>query len=330
VGDAGVQESSRRGLSTFLADHEDCGEGFDIQRRDGTDGSIVRVICGGCGEALEYPAAGGGELSAEQPASRSVSERLLNRDRRAAAPAPAAAAAASAGTPSGPREGATGSAATSPPAKSAPPPRQGPRSLGWPSWLSTSVIALLIGGGLLLVILGVTSNDGSSDNGGGGAAPTPTAALPASPAPSATRSNPPAQAIKLDRRRFADRVSIGVPPRWSAGVSGGAVTVAARNGKSQVQVYFESGSKPEDQLVRDSRSFLLQRHSAGRVAATGPTRVGGRRAGSVTVAFPGGTESATVLVASGYTYLILDRLAKPVSSALRRATGAVVASFRPI
>lgn len=81
MGDTGVQESSKRGLSSFLAEHEDCGKGFDIQRREGSDGSVVRVICGGCGQAIEYPAASDIEPAAE-PAARSVSQRLLKRQPR--------------------------------------------------------------------------------------------------------------------------------------------------------------------------------------------------------------------------------------------------------
>jgi hypothetical protein len=329
VGDPEVQGPSRRGLSTFLADHEDCGKGFDIQRREGSDGSIVRVICGGCGAAIEYPAAGGVELPADQPVSRSVSERLLNRDRRT--PAPSAAAAA---TPRAPAAKLPAPAAPAPnrspraQGKTGPQPpasrRPASRPLGWPSWLATVMIALLIGGGLALVVVGVTSNDGSSENEGSGSAPptnsaTPTAPAPAPPAPAATPSNPPAAAIKLDRRKFDDRVSIGIPPRWDAGVSDGAVTLAARNGDSQVQIYFEQGA----------RDFLLERHSAGRVTGTGRTQAGGREARNVTVTYPGGTESAVILAAGGYTYVILERLGKPVSPALQRATNAVVASFRP-
>ena len=82
MGDSGVQESSRRELSAFLADHEDCGKGFDIQRRDGSDGSIVQVVCGGCGKGFEYPAAASLDLPAEQPAFGNASQGILNRDRR--------------------------------------------------------------------------------------------------------------------------------------------------------------------------------------------------------------------------------------------------------
>jgi len=57
MGDLGLERSERPGLSRFLAEHEACGQGFDIQRHQGAATSLVRVICNGCGEAIEYPAA---------------------------------------------------------------------------------------------------------------------------------------------------------------------------------------------------------------------------------------------------------------------------------
>jgi hypothetical protein len=47
------------------------------------------------------------------------------------------------------------------------------------------------------------------------------------------------------------------------------------------------------------------------------------------VAFPSGEESAVILVADGYTYVLLERFDKPFSVPLRRDGDAVVASFRP-
>jgi hypothetical protein len=323
VGDPGVHESGKRGLATFLSDHEGCGAGFDIQRREASGGSIVRVVCGGCGEAIEYPAAGGVELPVEQPASRSVPERIRDRQRR-----PSASPATAAHRPKprrAPRGRSSGTAGVDGLASNAPKHR----SLGWPSPLSLAVIALLIGGGLLLVILGVGSNSGISDRKADGtttsaSSPAPTVAAPALAPPK------PLPRIKLDRRTFVERVSIGIPVGWNAGVSGGAVSVAALNGRSEVQVYFEQGARPDRELAERSRTFLLQRHPGAHVAAEGRTEVGGRRARSVTVAFPGGTESALVLVAGGYTYLVLKQLGRPSAPALRRATDAVVASFRPV
>jgi hypothetical protein len=75
----------------------------------------------------------------------------------------------------------------------------------------------------------------------------------------------------------------------------------------------------------------MQRHEGASVAAIGPTDLGGgREVRRVRVVYSAGTESATVLVAGGYSYLILEELSKPFSAELRRTTDAVVASFRPI
>jgi hypothetical protein len=195
-----------------------------------------------------------------------------------------------------------------------------------PGWAWAALIAVLIGGGLVLVVLGVASNSGTSDN-----TPVPSPNVDSAPLTLPSPAAKPTKGrIKLDRRRLAERVSIGIPPGWNAGVEGPAVTVAALNGRAEVQVYFEHGAKPDDALMRESRAFLLQRHTAARVAAIGPTRLGGREVRRVRVIYPDGTESATVLVAGGYSYLVLERLGKPFSAVVRRTTDAVVASFRPV
>jgi hypothetical protein len=319
VGDPGVQQSSRRGLSTFLADHEDCGKGFDIQRREGSDGSIVRVICGGCGKALEYPAVSDEELPVE-PALGGVSQRIRSRNRR---------------SPGKPGRTPVPQPEGLPPANSAVLPRDetaaAPEPAPRPSrlffgWLSIPLIVALIAVGLVLIVVGIASNTGTSDStldqpaGPQGAAPLTVPSVPVDTRPAR---------IRLDRRSFAERVSIGIPPGWNAGVEGGAVTIAALNGRSEIQVYFEDGARAEDQLMREARSFLLQRHAGARIAKIGPSAIGKRPVRRVSVIYTGGTESATVLVAGGYSYLILDRLSRPFSTDLRRTTDAVVASFRP-
>jgi hypothetical protein len=310
VGDSGVQESSRRGLSAFLADHEDHGDGFNIQRREGSDGSLVRVICGGCGQGFEYPAAAGLDLPAEQPTRRSVSPR----SRPAPARDPESEASPSVhDAPDRQRQAAAGGRRA--------------RLIRLPPWLSTLLIVALVGGGVVLIVLGIAENSGSSDstpdNGG----------APLSSVPVTTSSVPakrPHPGIKLDRRRYAERVSIGIPAGWNAGIESLAVTVASLNERAQVQVYFEHGARPDDQLTREARAFLLQRHPGATVAAIGPTDLSGREVRRVRVVYSAGTESATVLVAGGYSYLILEELSKPFSAELRRTADAVVESFRPI
>lgn len=306
MGDSGVQESSRRGLSAFLADHEDCGKGFDIERRDGSDGPIVQVVCGGCGKGFEYPAAAGLDLPAEQPSFGNASKGILNRDRRSLPD----------------RSPVLDHESEASPARARPARLRG--------WISMVLIAALVGGGALLIVLGIAENGGTSDS-TPGAPDTPGASLSSVPLTTSSvpiKKKPPG--IKLDRRRYADRVSIGIPAGWNAGVEGLAVTIAALNGRAQVQVYFEDGARPDDQLTQEARAFLLQRHAGARVAAIGPTDLRGREVRRVRVVYSAGTESATVLVAGGFSYLILEQLSKPFSPELKRTTDAVVASFRPI
>jgi hypothetical protein len=107
------------------------------------------------------------------------------------------------------------------------------------------------------------------------------------------------------------------------------VTIVAGNGDAEVQVYYEPGAKPDVQLAEASKRFLLERHPSGRVASVGVIDTAGRKARRVEVKYATGTESAVVLVADGYSYLILERVGKPSSPEVRRTTAAVAMSFRP-
>ncbi len=326
MGDPGVEKLSRRGLSIFLAEHEDCGGGFEVQRREGSAGSLVRVICGGCGQSIEYPAESDEELIVDQPASRSASQRMARRKRAAKRP------------PADDEEGSRGGPG---PTKQGEPPRRnsGAHSISWRSWLP-ALIAGLIGGALVLIVLAIASSGGSdhaatsadeSANSSTPTAPPASAPTPTAPAPQAKRkSKPSREAIRLDQRQLADRVSIGVPPGWSAGVDGGAVTLLAGNGRAEVQVYYEQGARSDTELANASKTFLLQRHPGAHVAAVGRAETGGRQARTVRVRYPGGTESATVLVSGGYSYLILSRLGQPSSREARQTMDAVAMSFRPV
>jgi hypothetical protein len=322
-----VEKLSRRGLSTFLAEHEECGGGFEVQRREGTVGAIVRVVCGGCRKSIEYPAAPDDDLLADHPATRSSSQRAAKRKRAPRRPA---------------RNDEKDSAPTAARADRTDPRRSGSgaRSLAWRSWLP-GLIAGLIGGALVLIVIAIASGGGGSDNRsapGGESANSSAPTAPPASAPSPTtptqgaqqRSRSSHDVTRLEQRRLADRVSIGVPRGWRAGVEGGAVTLLAGNGKAEVQVYYEQGVQSEAELARASKAFLLRRHPGAHVSDVGPTDTGGRQGRSVRVAYAGGTETATVLVAAGYSYLILERLGEPSSREARRTTDAVAMSFRPV
>ena len=319
-----MEKLTRKGLSVFLAEHEECGGGFEVRRQEGSTGSIVRVICGGCGEPAEYPAASDEGLIVDQPAFRSSSRRIGRKREEEKKPS-------SRDEPS--RAGAS-------PAKGGAPRRRAAASssINWRSWLP-GAIAGLIGGALVLIVLAIASGGGSDKGSSSGeSANTKAPTAPATTAPATTaqapapRRRPRASRLvsNLDQRQLAERVSIGVPRGWNAGVSGGAVTLSARNGRAEVQVYYEPGAKSQADLVNGSKRFLLQRHPGAHLAPVEPTDAGGRQARTVRVNYPGGTESATVLVAGGYSYLILVRLGKPSSAEARRTTEAVAMSFRPI
>lgn len=297
-----------------------------MRRQEGSTGSIVRVICGGCGEPAEYPAASDEGLIPDEPATRSSSRRMGRKK-------------AEENGPPSREEGSSPAAASSPKDDASRRRAPGSSSIGWRSWLP-GAIAGLIGGALVLIVLAIASGGGSDKGSSSGAesantkaptGPARTAPAPTTPTPSPQRRSRASRRVSnLDQRQLAERVSIGVPRGWSAGVSGGAVTLSARNGRAEVQVYYEPGAKSEADLVQGSKRFLLQRHPGAHVAAVAPTDAGGRQARTVRVVYPGGTESATVLVADGYSYLILERLGKPSSAEARRTAEAVAMSFRPI
>ena len=326
-----MDKVTRKGLSTFLAQHEECGGGFEVQRRQGSSGSIVRVVCGGCGKPIEYPAASDEELPVDLPVSRSSPQRPTRRNPRRAAADAREPEATERGPEKPPRAGTSAPRAD----KDAPPRRgSGARSIGWRSWLP-GLIAGLIGGALVLIVLAIASDDGSSNRGstpsaGSASRATPTAPTSSTPTPAAKQpSRPQRDEVRLERRQLADRVSIGVPRGWSAGISGGAVTVVAGNGNAEVQVYYEPGVKSDAELAEASKAFLLQRHPSARVTSVGPVDAGGVKAQRVRVKYDTGTETAVVLVAGGYSYLVLERLGKPSSGEVRRTTAAVAMSFRP-
>ena len=128
VGDPGAEKLSRRGLSAFLAEHENCGGGFEVQRREDSAGSIVRVICGGCRQSIEYSAASDEDLIVDQPASREDKASATNAT----------------------------------PAKKGEPRRSdsGAGSINWRTWLP-GLIAGLVGGALVLIVIAIASGGGS-------------------------------------------------------------------------------------------------------------------------------------------------------------------------
>jgi len=56
MGGLALERSDRPGLANFLAKHRRCNGGIDIRRHSGGEGSMIRVTCMYCGQAIEAPA----------------------------------------------------------------------------------------------------------------------------------------------------------------------------------------------------------------------------------------------------------------------------------
>jgi hypothetical protein len=163
---------------------------------------------------------------------------------------------------------------------------------------------------------------GGGQRAGGGQAEPGTGTTPASPG-----SGP--GTVRLKRRRFADRFTIGIPPAWDHGVEDRAVVITAPGATAELDVFFESGGRPASRLARAARGFLAQRHQRGQLSKSQPVRVGPRRGLRVSITYPGGEEVAVVVTAKGFSYLVLRRVDRGASADIGRQAEAALASFRP-
>jgi hypothetical protein len=227
--------------------------------------------------------------------------------------------------------------------RSSPTPR-------FPRWLATGLIIALILGGLTMIAVGLL-RDGNQQQ-MTTSAPGGTAAQKPSNTPSATTPQPvpkrpqqqrqgkqatsapqsaPAGAAgaQLQSRRIADRFTIGIPPGWERGTKDGAITFTAPGATAEIDVFFESGSQPTQQLARAVDGFLANRHPGAQVGAPQPLRLGALRALRVQATYSGGEEVAVVVSAKGYSYLLLRRVDRGAAADLRGQADAALASFRP-
>jgi hypothetical protein len=302
-----------RGIARFLTDHKDCDGGFDVRRTKGGGSSNLRVICEGCGEAYEYPAAGAGGAARSEPFPSLAALREAEGERVASetpAEKPATTALPGNGNSRPSRAAAAGVVKEH---------RVATATL--PGWLSTGLIVALIGGGLVLVGAGILGSDDE-----GQAPPEPTTAVsesppePQPPASGQTESQP-----VLRQRSFADRFSIGVPRGWNTGTEGAAITIAAPGSKAEMHVYFEAGARPRGDLARETSAFLSSRHPGTRprpVPSNGPQAI-------FEASYSGGSEVAVTTVSGGYSYLVLKRVDRGASERIQGQADAALASFKP-
>jgi hypothetical protein len=297
-----------RGVGRFLAEHEDCAEGFQIARESGGARGALQLVCSGCGQRTGYggaapellashgidagEAAGGGRF---RP-SRESMERWL--------PAPAA--------------------------------------LPW--WIPNAYILLVIAVGLGMIAFGVLHDRPGDRATLPGQAPsqTPTTVTPplaggnaasAVPAPAprpepAKPQNRPARS-DLHRVEVLDRFAVGIPSGWSSGMAGGGIAFVAPGDDAEVRVFLQPGESPPVSHTGQTADFLRSQHSGAKVGHARRVRIGGERALELVSRYPGGRETAAVLSADGYTFLITSQVERSASASLKADSRRVMKSFRP-
>jgi hypothetical protein len=333
-----------RGIARFLAEHERCDAGFDVHRDEGLGSGKLRIACLGCGETIDYRAAEAGELAA---AGMTLTPAEAN-----GGTAPPPVAPLPPRQPPGPPRGEPFAGRLPPRPRRASPRRRIPR------WLSTGLILALILGGVTMIGVGLLRDDNeqqttTTTSGSGGSTtekPSTTRAEKPSNTPSATtpqqvpkqpqqqskqgtsqQQSAPAGAAgtQLQTRRIADRFTIGVPPAWERGTENGAITLTAPGATAEIDVFFESGPRPPNDLAAAARSFLAQRHDGARLRDPEPYRLGPVRALRIRTTYPGGAEFAVVVSARGYSYLVLRRVDLGATDDLEAQADTALASFRP-
>jgi hypothetical protein len=322
------------GIARFLAEHQDCGSGFDVRRGEGAGSGRLRITCEGCGATVDYKAAEAGELAAGGLPTTTIPDN---------------------GEPPGPDAPPvavarpTGGGVPPPPVvrRARATPRPQPRGGRIPSWIPVALISALILGGLAMIAIGLSRDDeeppASQPSGGQEAAPaapsgggqkaTPAPAdqdeaqAPESPESAETPEN--GAGVSLDRRTFANRFAIGVPTGWDDRVEGGGISLTAPGATAEIAVFFEEGGMPLTQLASATRGFLAERHQGAQVAAPRPVRVGPHRALRIEATYQGGEEIAVVISANGFSHVVLRRVDRGASPDLEQQAEASLASFRP-
>jgi hypothetical protein len=336
-------------VSRFLAAHEACASGFQITRTGEPGRPRLRLLCQGCGQRAAF-AAGDAGLLGEEAEAGSEEARPKPREtrgllRRRFAPAEAAEAGQSAEEPAP-------SVPDEDPVASPEPSLQSwlpaPAALPW--WVPNVYILLVIAVGVGMIVFGVIHQRGDDGDGGSSfrspqpaqTAPTPTtpaSPTPASPAAPARRpakeapQAPSAQALRQAKKKLAavgvlGRFTIGAPEGWAQGTSGGAVVFRPDDGRAEIRVFLQPGALPLNRLERDATRFLRQEHA--KVALDSPTalKLGSTKARELRSGYDGGTETAVVLAADGYSYLLLGHVDSKTPPSLDALTVAALRSFR--
>lgn len=285
-----------------------------MRRETGAGTGRLSITCKGCGEAITYKAAEAGELAA--------GPNLTNGDSGHMEIAPPEG--------DGLRKIAT------------PAPREPKRSTDRSRLLPAILIGLLILTGALMITVGLvrSGGDGRSDDETAAPATQPTTSetTPAETAPQATETEPPAQTtpapapstppVRLKRRDFEGRFAMGVPVGWKAGSDEGAILIAPGGSTAAIRVFFEPGADRASDLAEGATRFLADEHDGADVSGPQPIKLGDEKGQRINATYSSGEESAVVLSAGGYTFLVLLRVDNGASETVAAEGEAALASFR--
>lgn len=290
------------GIARFLAEHEACDAGFNVERSDQAGTGRLSISCEGCGKSTGYRMAEAGDAAAASvippaTAGKPVKAADFERARRTAA------------RPAG------GSSR---------------RSIGVPLAVLGICAAVLavVGAGLL-----GSDDDEPIDE----PAPAPSAAVGPEPDPSPVepaRQAPPKKltldGIELERRTFADVFSIGVPAGWEAvDEDDEKAEIEAPDSSAGVTVYFGPSELSPIEFANTSELFLAQRHDGAVVGPLYPAKFKGRAVARVRISYDGGEEIATFFSRGGVSYVLLKRVEGDASRRQVREAEATLDSFTP-
>jgi hypothetical protein len=302
--------AAARGVGQFLAVHEGCGVGFEIVRNG--QGKL-HLQCSACGHHTEYGAADTEELKAHgvDPAQAVKGRRFRPQrdDVERWLPAPAA--------------------------------------LPW--WVPNAYIVavILIGLGMIAfgvlrpgsddrAILGGTSQDEqdkesppASEAPAPASAPEPPVTAGAAPAPAPKPAQTERPAPDLERVEILGRFAVSFPKSWDGGTSDGAISFTAPGDDAVIRVFLEPGGDKPGSLSDEASRFLRDEHRSAKVTKPRPVRLGEFRGVELEATYRGGTETATLLSANGYSYLVLSEIDARASASVREASVAALRSFRP-
>ena len=290
-------------IAQFLAEHEACDAGFNVERSDQAGSGRVRISCEGCGKSTGYRMAEAGDMAA---AGSVIPPSTAGKPYAAVKAADFEQARRTAERPSKP---------------------SARRRIGVPlAVLGICAAALVVGAG----VLGSDDDEPAPDPD-----PAPSAAVEPDPAPVKPEPQAPPKkltvnGVELERRTFADVFSIGVPAGWEAVDSDDEkAEIEAPGSSAAVTVYFGPSDLSPIEFAGTSELFLEQRHDGAVVGPLYPAKFKGRAVARARISYDGGEEIATFFSRGGVSYLLLKRVEGNASRRQVREAEATLDSFTP-